>query len=93
VFDYYSRASGTEPKSAERATPPTIEKVSPLGRFRKAVNKYGLGDLLLLITAVSNTFWLYLILWAVIHIPLVAINSVSSYKRLPKPKLKFWSSK
>lgn len=87
VFDYYSRARGNVPKSTERTTPSTTEKVSLLSRFRVVVNEYSLGDLLLLLTAVSNTFWLYLILWAVIHIPLVTINSISSYRRLPTPKL------
>ena len=87
VFDYYSRARGKAPKLTERTTPSAAEKVSLLSRFRGVVNEYSLGDLLLLLTAVSNTFWLYLILWAAIHIPLVTINSISSYKRLPKPKL------
>ena len=58
-----------------------------LSRFRAMVNKYILGDLLLLITVVSNTLWLYLLLWTAIHIPLVLINGVTSYRRLPKPQV------
>jgi len=60
---------------------------SALGRFRALSTKYVASDLLLLITVVSNTLWLYLFLWTVIHIPLVLISGVTSYRRLPKPRL------
>lgn len=90
VLDYYteSRASETSlEKATPAACPAPIQRISSaFGRFRGVVNKYTLADLLLLITAVSNTLWFYLIVWTLIHIPLVLINGISSYRLLPKPR-------
>ena len=58
-----------------------------LGRFRRLSNKYIFGDLLLLLTAVSNTLWLYLFIWTIVHLPLILINGVMYYRRLPMPQL------
>lgn len=58
-----------------------------LGRFRVLSNKYIFGDLLLLITAVSNTLWLYLFIWTITHLPIILVNLLMSYRRLPMPQL------
>ncbi len=58
-----------------------------LSRFRALINKYLVADLLLLITVVSNTLWLYLFIWTIIHLPIILINGVMSYRRLPMPQL------
>lgn len=93
VFDYYSKSRASNVTSGEVIAPqasghgPFRDISTALGRFRAVVNKYSLGDLLLLITVVSNTLWLFLILWSIIHLPLVIVNGVTSYRRLPKPKV------
>jgi len=93
VFDYYSKARPAEFKPVETGTlsvgehNPSQHTATTLGRFRAWVNKYILADLLLLITVVSNTLWLFLILWSIIHLPLVIVNGVTSYRRLPKPQV------
>jgi len=58
-----------------------------LSRYRALINKYLVADLLLLITAVSNTLWLYLFIWTIIHLPITLINLLMSYRRLPMPQL------
>lgn len=93
VLDYYSKSRPAGTVSDEVTAAP-VKKHGPIpysfaavSRFRVWVNKYILADLLLLITAVSNTLWLFLILWSIIHLPLIIVNGVTSYRRLPKPKV------
>lgn len=93
VLDYYTKSKSSDTVSDEVLASP-VKKHGPtqylfavLSRFRAWANKYTYGDLLLLVTVVSNTLWLYLILWGIIHLPLVVINGVMSYRGLPKPKV------
>jgi len=93
VFDYYSKSRPAGTVSDEVTAAP-VKKHGPLqysfaavSRFRGVVNKYHFSDWLLLITAVSNTLWLFLILWSIIYLPLIIVNGVISYQRLAKPKV------
>jgi len=93
VLDYYSKSRPAGTVSDEVTAAP-VKKHGPIpysfaavSRFRAWANKYTYGDLLLLITAVSNTLWLFLILWGIIHLPLVIVNGVISYQRLAKPQV------
>lgn len=93
VLDYYSKSRPANGISDEVTAAP-MKRHGPLqysfaavSRFRTLAQKYNFADPLLLITAVSNTLWLYLIIWGIIHISLVSVNSVTSYRRLPKPQV------
>ena len=80
-------ASDEVPASPANAHGPLQYLSAALGRFRKLSNKYIFGDLLLLLTAVSNTLWLYLFIWTIVHLHIILINLLMSYRRLPMPHL------
>jgi len=79
--------SDDTPASTVNKHGPLQQLNAALVRFRSLSNKYIFGDLLLLITAVSNTLWLYLFIWTIVHIPIILINLLMSYRRLPKPQV------
>ena len=93
VLDGLLKSRFSDVVSDEAPTPPAKEHgplqylFAALGRVRTFSNKYIFGDLLLLITAVSNTLWLYLFIWTIIHLPIILINLLMSYRRLPIPQL------
>ena len=93
VLDGLSEPADSNATSGDPPTPPVNQRglfrypLVILASVRTLAQKYNFADPLLLITAVSNTLWLYLIIWGIIHISLVSVNSVTSYRRLPKPQV------
>jgi len=93
MFDGLLKSRFSDVISDEASIPPLREHgllqrpFAVLSRFRAVISKYLVADLLLLITAVSNTLWLYLFIWTIIQLPIILINGVMSYRRLPKPQV------
>jgi hypothetical protein len=93
VLDRLSKPDSSQTVSDEASTPSEAKRgllgYPPiiLSRFRELIKEYDLADPLLLVTTVSNTLWLYLIIWGVIQFFLVLVNSLAFYRGLPRPKV------
>ncbi len=94
VLDGLSKVPSSEALSTGSSPPPMKNNgwlqypLGVLSRVRSFTQKYFFADFLLLVAAVSNALWLYLIVWDLIHLPLVVTNGIVFYRSLPWPKLR-----